>query len=198
MKDSLTDDQLLEALQGNATERDRAIDNYFYSDPQHLNWTINFVLSLNGTREDAEEVYQEAVIAFEQNARKQAFNKESQLRSYFYGIVKNKWFVYFRAKRKTVALNDQEVEAGEPFPELEERSEEKAAVLQYGLQQLDPRCLGMLKAHYLEKQPMKVIAVEFGFPHERRAINQMARCKDYLRKKMRKHPLYPDTFENNP
>lgn len=197
MKDSLTDEELLQAMKGDREERDRALRKFFFDDPFYRNWIRDFVLRLNGTAEDAREVFQVALIDFDKYTSKDSFKglKTSAVRTYFLEIAKHKWFDLYRKKKPMLDLKEADFEISESPPDVEEFSEEEVQVLNFGLQHLDARCRDMLMAKYIDGLSMKQIAEKFGFHRERRAINQMARCKEYLKSKMKKHSLFAPSFK---
>lgn len=194
MKDSLTDEELLKAMQGEREVRDQALRKFFFDNPYYREWIRAFVLRLNGTAEDAREVFQVSLIAFDENAHKASFRGSSAVRTYFLEIARHKWFDLYRKKKPTLDLKESDFDLLENMAELNEQSDEEILVLNYGLEHLDQRCRDMLMAKYVDGLSMVQVAEKFGFHRERRAINQMARCKEYLKAKMKKHPLYAQFF----
>ncbi|MBC7777434.1 MAG: sigma-70 family RNA polymerase sigma factor [Phycisphaerae bacterium] len=190
MKSKITDEDLLEALRGPATERERALKAFFIDDPAPLDWVKKFVLRLNGTLEDAEEVFNDAVVSLDKNVQKQAFEKRSKLMSYFFAIAKNQWYLRYKAKHPTLPLTIAEFELTETPSSDSEGKEALYELLDYGLNELEEHQRDILKAKYHEKMSMKEIAAAFELSSENIAKKYVDRFRGYLLDHVKKHPRY--------
>lgn len=197
MKNNWTDAELLEALYGGAKTRDLALEEFFYTDPGPLMWVVQFVVQRGGSREDAEEVFQDAVIAFDQNVQRQSFEGRSKVMSYFYEIAKRNWFKRFRSMRPEAPVMFQDFGLTEPPPATDEVAEERMQVYDHGWANLSARCRQLLTAKYHEDMTMKEIAVACDLSSDKMAKRYVDRCRDYMLKRMKKHPLYPHVFKSN-
>jgi RNA polymerase sigma factor (sigma-70 family) len=194
----MTEDQLLNALQGGGAEREKALKYLFYANNSLLEQVKGYVMKMNGSVEEAEEVFQDAIVAFDEQVRNQQFKGIGPLKAYFFGIAKNKWFSHYKAKKRDITLVEWDTDLLEsPLEEVEDK-EIKFQILEYGVLQLNKRCQEMLKAFYTDELSMEEIAIKFNLPHFRRAINQMARCRDYLKNQTKNHPLYASNFKKRP
>lgn len=197
MKNNWTDAKLLEALRGGAKTRDLALEEFFYTDPGPLMWVVQFVVQRGGSREDAEEVFQDAVIAFDQNVQRQSFEGRSKVMSYFYEIAKHNWFKRFRSLRPEPPVMYHEFGLSEPPPEIDQGEEGRMQIYDYGWENLSARCRQLLTAKYHEGMSMKEIANEYGVSSDKMAKRYVDRCRDYMLKRMKKHPLYPRVFKSD-
>lgn len=197
MKYKWTDAELLEALRGGAKSRDLALEKFFYSDPGPLMWVIQFVVQHGGSREDAEEVFQDTVIAFDQNVQRQSFEGRSKVMSYFYEIAKHNWYKRFRSLRPEASAMFLEFGLSEPPPETDGAGEERMQIYDHGWENLSARCRQLLTAKYHEGMSMKEIAKEYGVSSDKMAKRYVDRCRDYMLKRMKKHPRYPYFFKSD-
>ena len=190
MKSKITEEELLEAFRSGATERNKALKVFFIDDPYPYEWVKQFVLRKNGTLEDAEEVFDDAVVQLDRNLQKQAFEQRSKLMSYFFTIAKNNWYQKFKAKNPTIPLTSADFELIETPSDDYEKQEAQFELLDYGLEQLEARQREMLRAKYLEKKSMKEIAADFELSSENIAKKYVDRFRGYLLEHIKKHPRF--------
>jgi RNA polymerase sigma factor (sigma-70 family) len=190
MKSKMTEEELLEALRGDMEAQDRALKIFFIDNPEPLNQVKRFVLRMNGTVEDAEEIFDDAVFYLFQNIKKQAFEKRSKLMSYFFTIAKNRWYQRYKVKHPTQPLSDIEFELID-IPDADPLEKEALhELLDYGLAQLEERQREILLAKYHGKKSMKEIAVDFELSNENIAKKYVDRFRGYLLEHLKKHPRY--------
>jgi RNA polymerase sigma factor (sigma-70 family) len=190
MKSKMTEQELLDALRGDMAAQDRALKTFFVDDPEPLNQVKRFVLRMNGTLEDAEEVFDDAVFSLVQNLQKQAFEKRSKLMSYFFTIARNHWYQRFKAKHPTQPLSSIEFELTDIDDPAHTEQEALYELLDYGLLQLDERQRKILLAKYHDKKSMKEIAADFELANEKIAKKYLDRFRGYLLEHIKKHPRF--------
>lgn len=143
------------------------------------------VLANHGTRTEAEDLFQEALVILCRKVRSADFELSSSLNTYLYSVCKLLWLEELRKKQKNVLHQSLQIEdTCEPLAEQaidEERPLKKA---QQAIARLGAKCKELLELFYFQKKSMKEIAVLFGFSTERVAKNQKYRCiekaKSYL------------------
>jgi len=139
-----------------------------------------FVLSNNGNRDQAKDVFQEAFVVLWRNIREDVFVPEStsEVNGYLYRIAKNKWLDYLRSAgyKKNTALENQHDVA----EETEGDREQKFRMVEQGLKKLGEKCRDILIRFYFRKQSMADIAHAFGWT-EASARNNKYRCIQQLR-----------------
>lgn len=66
----------------------------------------HFITNNNGTKHDAEDVFQDTMIAFVANLRQDDFMLEASVKTYIMGIAKNIWFKKLRTANRETAFTD--------------------------------------------------------------------------------------------
>jgi len=83
-----TDAELIEAI-SDGTDLNRAIQ-FIYR--QHAEAISSFIRHYGGSEQDADDIFQEAVVAFIDVVRNGKFRMESNVRTFLASIAKNRWF----------------------------------------------------------------------------------------------------------
>jgi RNA polymerase sigma factor (sigma-70 family) len=181
-----TDPQLVEAIaEGREPRRSQALEQVFHliaGPVRHL------VLSHRGSAEDAEEVLQDTLLAFDSNVRQQQYRGQASVSSYCQQIARRKWYRRFRQRHPTEEL-PPEIRLDDTLPEIESQifdHELERLVLQV-LHLLDPRCRDMLKQYQLSSD-MAEMAQLFDFNSIQAAKNQTQRCKEYFQRAVKNNP----------
>src|SRR5258708_16550160 len=82
-----TDAELIAAI-SDGTDLNRAIQFIYH---QHAEATSSFIRHYGGSEQDADDIFQEAVVAFIDVVRKGKFRIESNIRTFLSSIPKNCW-----------------------------------------------------------------------------------------------------------
>lgn len=145
----------------------------------------SLVLSNNGTKEDAKDIYQEAFIVVWHNIRNATFIpiNESAIQGYLYTIAKNKWMDIVRSSRfkKTKSVLDEK-SITDKSDELIEDDEatDKLKVTMIAFKNLGQPCKQLLTTFYFEKKSLRDIALELNLD-EASVRNKKYRCMEKLR-----------------
>jgi RNA polymerase sigma factor (sigma-70 family) len=129
----------------------------------------NMILKNNGNHEEANDIFQDAVIIFFKQVRNGSFNDSYDIDGYIYTISKN--------------LSLDHVENTFPYSEgiLEEViSKEKANALEDVMNKIGEECKKLLKLVAYEKLSMKEICVQMGYSSDNVAKTYHYRCKKKL------------------
>lgn len=136
------------------------------------------VLKNNGNSQDAEDIFQEALIILFKKAQSDNFILTSSLNTYLYSICRFLWNDELKKKNKIIEVDiekNQSLLKEDVFEnyykdEIENKLAEKA------FNQLGERCKQLLTLFYFKKQSIKEIAFNFKFSSEKVAKNQKYRC----------------------
>jgi RNA polymerase sigma factor (sigma-70 family) len=96
------DQQYIDALLRN----DRKLLEEMYA--KYADKIKNMVLQNNGTESDAADIFQEAIVAIYQKAKKSNFVLTCPLEAYLYLICKNRWINELKRKTNKVTFTDTE------------------------------------------------------------------------------------------
>ena len=148
-----------------------------------------------GTAQDAQDVFQDALVVFYEQAGSGKLVLTASVSTYLVGIGRNLWHheQRRRARLPHEALPD-DLHLHSPAAEDSESAEEPAfAVLSY-VERLGAKCKSMLLSFYYFQQPLTQIAETHGYRSVRSATVQKFKCLERLRNSVRA-ALQTETIE---
>jgi RNA polymerase sigma factor (sigma-70 family) len=144
------------------------------------------ILSKGGSKEDAKDVFQEALIIFYEKVMHTDFKLTASIATYVYSVSRFIWKDQL-IKRKS----DQTISLSFKFTSEEETEFQKAIEMEEQFKQLEgillqlgKKCLQLLKLFYYEGLKMKEIADKIGLKSEKVAKNQKYKCIERAKKKV--------------
>ncbi len=171
----LSDKQYLEGLLG----RDPAALENMY---EHLFPGIaKYVLDNSGSREDAEDVFQEGLLVLYRKAKKGELALSSSFYTFFYAVCKRIWMKKLSRGKTKRALPLEEERMGELPHEIEQaldRSEQYQLYRQQ-FKLLGEDCQNLLLL-FFRGQSMAEIAAQMGYGSEGYAKKRKFQCKEQL------------------
>jgi len=131
------------------------------------------VLENSGSKEDAEDLFQEVVLVLMEKTQMSDFQLTSALSSYLYAIARNLWLKELRKRKKMISesFNDLEEEENESSQEEAKRKGAMEAILKLG-----HKCQQLLILFYYKRYPFDRIAKLLDFRNDKVAKNQKYRC----------------------
>lgn len=144
-----------------------------------------FVMSNNGSKDEAKDIYQEAFLAVWKNLKLDKFipQSESSLSGYLYTIAKNKWMDYLRSStyKKTKLIEDNNLSVADNNEEFyDEHQDKKLKSTMEAFKNLGQPCKQLLSTFYFEKKSLSDIASELHIK-ETSVRNKKYRCMEKLR-----------------
>ncbi len=187
-KITFSDEALAEAIK-EKRNLDQAI-NHLYQ--EHAAVTRSFIMGKGGSEQDAEDIFQETVIAFIDTVRKGKFRFESGIRTFLIAISKNLWFNELR-KRQRAENRERMFETGRD-PEDPDVSEaivdrELNQQLQKLLAGLGDSCRKILTLFYYENLSMKEIVAHLHYENEQVVRNKKYKCLQQLTGMLKENPV---------
>lgn len=157
--------------------RDKDVLKYVYK--QYFPMVRYFIMRNHGSEEDAQDVFQEAVVALYQKVRRRNLVLECSFKTYFYSIVRHMWLQ--QLERKKVRFEYSELEE---FIVLEEHEiyddfQAKKAIYQRHFMQLTELCRKIL-VMFVDKVPFEEIAAILGYKGRQYAIKRKYECMKSL------------------
>ncbi|MFI5204197.1 MAG: RNA polymerase sigma factor [Flavobacteriales bacterium] len=140
----------------------------------------SLILKNGGTRQDALDVYQDALVVFCINVSRPDFVLSSGIHTYLFSISKNKWKEELRKRGREEKLT-WDVKDEVDVTELNVH-EEKLNRLQTILKEVGDKCQRMFSLFYFQKLDMKTIAAKLGYTSEQNAATQKFKCMERARK----------------
>lgn len=135
------------------------------------------VLKNSGSTQDAEDIYQEALIILVRKVQAPGFVLSSSLNTYLYGICRFLWSDRLKQKNRIIEVEVEKSPAVISNEDLELlKREEENKLSEQAFLQLGEKCRQLLLLFYFKKRSLKDIAGLLGFSSEKVAKNQKYRC----------------------
>ena len=144
------------------------------------------ILSKGGSKQEAEDIFQEALIVFYKKVIQAEFELTSSISTYLYAVVRYLWKDRLRQLNKEAYKNEEIIStlANEnEIPEFIER-ESKFRQVEEVLNSIGEKCLKILQLFYYQKLSMKAIARQVDLKSERVAKNQKYKCLERAKNKL--------------
>jgi len=152
---------------------------YLYKDP--LRKIRKFILMNSGTLDDADDVFQDAIIVLFQYVKNGKYNEEYDLDGFLFRVAKNAWIDIARKKQKIIKASFIGFDISDDTDHLNDLiKEEKLSTFHSLFNKLEDNCKKILSYVVFDKKSMKEIAELMGFKDENVAKNQHYRCKRYF------------------
>ena len=165
----LSDNAIIDGLR----RQDDKVLNYLYD--HYLPAAKNHVLRNSGSADDVSDVFQDCIITLYQKISQDSFNLTTDLKGYFFGIVKNVWSVQLRLKRRT-----EELSTDFPDDNAEEQNDQFfQRILSGAFKKLKPDCQKVLTLYY-DGCSYEEIAKKMDLKNETYARRKKYLCKEAL------------------
>ena len=139
-----------------------------------------------GNNEDAEDIFQEAIIVLLHKVRQPDFVLTSSLKTYLYSVAKNLWLKRLRDNKLIHVTNQMQLEAFQNESEVfmvelyPEKSKEQQ--VQRWLEKITANCQRILKAIFYHHELMDSLMVKMGWKNKHTAANQKYKCMEQVKK----------------
>ncbi|MEO1055112.1 MAG: sigma-70 family RNA polymerase sigma factor [Bacteroidota bacterium] len=146
----------------------------------------------SGNDEDAEDIFQEALILIHKKLRKNDLNIDCSIGTYIYSVSRNMWLTSLKKLQRTVITDDLKTYDYE----LDENTigqiinNEKSSLFRKYFMKLGDRCQDIL-TRFFNGESMKLIAEAFGYT-EQYARKKKFDCKQTLISSMKKDPAFAE------
>ncbi|MBD2756902.1 RNA polymerase sigma factor [Spirosoma validum] len=185
MKKSFTDQQIVDGLQSKQVAITEDIVTYLYEQCQRN--ITNLVTRKGGSEDDANDLFQETILAFLQNVwtSKYQVHHDAKVTTYIYGIASNLWLKEW-TKRNAVNQRHEKYSRNQllndrsPEEVLIDEDELRSAWALFG--KLGKTCQDILTAFYFDKKTMQEIADDFNLGTADNAKTRKYRCIQALKK----------------
>ena len=161
-----------------------------------LSW---YVMNNSGTRQDAEDVFQEVVVAFIDLVQKDKFRGESTVKTFLYSLNRHTWLNELKRRGRALAREEKyekEQERMEPDTShvIADR-EGKAEVIRL-MGELGEICRKILLLFYFENLSMKEILDATEYENEQVVRNKKYKCLKQLEQMINENPILKQTLKN--
>jgi len=178
---TVTDDILLKQVKTEGNASFQLLYKFYFPS------IASYVKQNRGSIEDAEDIFQEAIIVLLQKVRQPDFVLTSALKTYLYAIAKNLWLKRLRSNKLISAdeFENYRIES-EPFSieiNPEKTKEEKIIIW---LAKITANCQRILKALFYYQEPMDDVMKKMGWKNKHTAANQQYKCIQQIKKEKEK------------
>ncbi|MFH1295726.1 MAG: sigma-70 family RNA polymerase sigma factor [Bacteroidota bacterium] len=173
-------------------KKQREVIHFMYKD--YFPLILALVEKSSDTYQDAEDIFQDGLVALYLRCRDRELVLTCALRSYFYSICKNLWLQRLERKYRLVYKPDllvNECEAkyeGKEGPTREQKLARHRVFWRH-FNALPEDCQKVLLM-YMDKVPCRKVAETLGFTDENYAKVRKYHCKKLLRKRIKRDPEY--------
>jgi len=182
-----SDEKIIENIRSdNGQQRDLAL-KYLYE--SHYKMAINIVKRKGGTEDEAEDVYQESIIALYECIRNDKFRGESKISTWLHSTIFNQWTLATRKSKKqqTKSIDDYSIEISSD-DDINQNNDELISIIWKILDKIGESCKQVLLDYYYHRLSMKEIKEKMGFKTDQVAKNKRYRCKDKLDRFIKEKP----------
>lgn len=159
----------------------------------YFGYTKKFVLNNSGSMEDAEDIFQDALVILYEKLYFDKFNASGCLGSYVMGISKNLWLKKLRNKGLTVEITENYY--------AHHQAEIDAAIeneihywdrLGAYINSISTHCKNLIQDIFMKNKSIEEIQTQYQYTSKHNAQNQKHKCVEQIRKIKEKDILNTD------
>jgi RNA polymerase sigma factor (sigma-70 family) len=159
---------------------------------QHAGPISSFLIKYGANEQEAQDVFQETVVAFIDIVKKGAFRMDAKIGTFLTAISKNIWFNElkkkersgFREKQFELTRDQVETDVSRHIDEREMKTQMRNL-----LDKLDETCRKILMLFYYENLSMKEILNHLPYENEQVVRNKKSKCLSHLTGLVESYPL---------
>ena len=189
------DSELVENLRS-GQRMDESIKAIYRSHFESLCW---YVMNNSGSRQDAEDIFQEVVVNFIDMVQKDKFRGESTIKTFLFSLNRYTWLNELK-RRGRAMVREEKYERGQEKVELDTSAiiadrEGKAEVVRL-VGELGETCRKILLLFYYENLSMKEILETMHYENEQVVRNKKYKCLKQLEQMVNADPALKQTLKN--
>jgi RNA polymerase sigma factor (sigma-70 family) len=174
---------------------DETIKAIYRSHFESLSW---YVVNNSGSRQDAEDIFQEVLVNFIDLVQKDKFRGESTVKTFLFSLNRYTWLNELKRRGRALA-REEKYERGQEQVELDSSHwiadrEGKTAILNL-VAELGDTCQKILLLFYYENMSMKEILDATDYENEQVVRNKKYKCLKQLEKMILEKPHLKETLK---
>ncbi len=171
-KKKYTDNELLDLIkQGYSNQALRFL--YKNVQPKITNW----IKQNNGDEDEAQDIFQDSVLAFYQYVIDGKFREENSIEGFIFSIARNKWINRVKKRNKESLELPKNISVSESYGQ---NSVFRSKEIEKLLNQLGEVCKELLTYSIFYKMTMEDIAIRMNYSSENAAKTKNYKCKQRL------------------
>lgn len=191
---SWSDEALVSGIRAGGTAREEALKR-LYLMPGLRDTVTRYIMANGGSQQDAQDIFQEALIILDRNIREGRYEARSALTTYFVAIVKWRWVTVRRQQNRYTDLSPAHYDTLVESPEAETIRIEYRALFEEALAQIGERCRELLRLYQLDYS-MEEIAQLMRYNSADVAKKEAYRCRMRFRELLQSNPAFAVLIEN--
>jgi len=191
-----SDEAIVSGIRAGGPARDEALKR-LYLMPGLRETVTRHVIAQGGSRQDAQDIFQEALVILDRNVREGRYEARSALSTYFVAIAKWRWVTVRRQQGRYTDLSPAHYDAEIESPEAETIRTEYRELFQAALAQIGERCRELLRLYQLD-HTMEEIAHLMQYNSADVAKKEAYRCRMRFREVLQNNPAFAALLENRP
>jgi RNA polymerase sigma factor (sigma-70 family) len=178
---TIPDNTLLNSLKNEDNASFEVLYKFYFSS------IATHIIQNFGSTDDAEDIFQEAIIVLLQKVRQVDFVLTSSLKTYLFAIAKNLWLKRLRDNKLIPVDNFEQYRQESEMVAFELHNEPtREEKLSSWLTKITENCQRILKAIFFYKEPMGSLMQKMGWKNKHTAANQQYKCIQQVKKEKAK------------
>jgi len=195
LRQQMTDEWIVDALKQPGQKETEAIRDLY---ARHYDPLCRFILQNNGSEQDADDVFQETIIAFIHAVKQGKFRGESTVGTFLFAMNRNIWRNEMK-KRGRAELRETKFEQANTRIDTDahaimERQQSSGQLLKL-MESLGENCKKILLQFYYEERSMKEIVTTLNYENEQVVRNKKSKCLKKLAEMMSSDPQLYQQFK---
>ncbi|MBL7699376.1 MAG: RNA polymerase sigma factor [Chitinophagaceae bacterium] len=170
---------------------------YIYE--QHFYSLSSYIEQNQGTREDAEDIFQEVILTFISLIQQNKFRGESSVKTFLFSINRNTWLNELKKRGRKLKREEKfssSMSVAEPEIEKYISNRESRKLIFDTIENLGELCRKILLAFYYENLSITEILTHLDYQNEQVVRNKKAKCMKSLEEKFNANPALAQKFKN--
>lgn len=153
---------------------------------QYFNDLARYILHNNGSKEDAEDNFQETLLVLVYKLQKPDFILAASLKTFLFAINRNLWLKKLRSRHTTISQDEiDELVYEEDFLYLQDQAvqeEKRGGLVKTLLDNITGHCVILITRIFFKMQEPEEMIRELGYKNAHTFHNQKYKCINQLRK----------------
>jgi RNA polymerase sigma factor (sigma-70 family) len=183
----------------NLRSGNRANDSIAFIYRHHFETLSWFIMNNSGSRQDAEDIFQEVVVNFIEMVRLDKFRGESTVKTILFSMNRNLWLNELK-RRGRAGARELNYERGQDRVEADASAQiverEARAQMMKIMDDLGETCKKILLMFYYENLSMKDILARLDYENEQVVRNKKYKCLKQLEQMIAANPNLKQTLKN--
>ena len=174
-KETFTDAELISSLV--STEGTNAAIRFMYR--EHFELLSRYIYNNNGNEQDAEDIFQEVLVAFINLVKADKFRGESSIKTFLFSLNKNMWLNELKRRGRAVVREEKyekQNEHHEVTADIGMELRQTKNDLMKVIDELGENCKKILLLYYFVNRSMKEILAALPYENEQVERNKKSKC----------------------